>query len=292
MESVQRELLIMISTPLYAVLIGLEIILSKIHGHKYYTLKDTITNLSFMILASGIELLMIGIYFFVLYFFYEHRLFEINNIYTYWLVLLITEDFFFYWLHYLEHHSRLFWAVHSTHHSSEQFNLTVGFRSSVFQPLYRFIFFIPLALIGFKPADIIFIYSATQIWGILVHTEYIKKLGFLEKILSTPSNHRVHHASNTKYLDKNIGMVFILWDQIFKTYIKEDLHEPTKYGLTTKIPDKPVYNLVLYEWKQILEDLKKDLPFAVKIKYLFAAPGWSHDGSRKTSKQLQKELEN
>ncbi len=290
MLSAQRELLIMITTPLYAILIGLEIILSKLHGKKYYTLKDSLINLAFMLISSAFEMLMIGVYFFVLFFFYEFKIFGIENIFVYWFILLISEDFLFYWLHYLEHNSRLFWAVHYTHHSSEYFNLTVGFRSSVFQPLYRFIFFIPLALMGFKPGDIIFIYSATQIWGILIHTEYVKKLGFLENILSTPSNHRVHHASNIKYLDKNIGMIFIFWDKLFGTHQIEDYHEPTRFGLTTKISDENLSNIILYEWKAIINDLRKDISFKYKLKYIFGPPGWSHDGSRKTTKQLQKDL--
>ena len=107
--------------------------------------------------------------------------------------------------------------MHVTHHSSEYFNLTTGFRSSVFQPLYRFIYFIPLVFLGFQPADIVLMYSITQIYGILIHTKYVDKLGWLEKVLVTPSHHRVHHASNIEYLDKNIGMCLIIWDKLFAT---------------------------------------------------------------------------
>ena len=86
------------------------------------------------------------------------------------------------------------------------------------EPLYRFVYFIPIALFGFRPIDIAFIYAATQIWGILVHTEKINKLGFLEYFLVTPSHHRVHHGSNPKYLDKNMGMFLIIWDKLFGTF--------------------------------------------------------------------------
>jgi sterol desaturase/sphingolipid hydroxylase (fatty acid hydroxylase superfamily) len=208
-------------------------------------------------------------------------------------MLLLLEDFAFYWEHRIDHYCRFFWAVHVTHHSSDKFNLTTGFRSSVFQPLYRFIYFIPLALMGFKTWDIMFMYAATQIYGILIHTEYVNKLGFLEYILATPSHHRVHHASNIKYLDKNMGMVFIFWDKLFGTFEPEDnREEPIAYGLTKKLdhPHHPV-NIVMHEWKAIYKDLKRPLPLFTRLKYVFMPPGWSHDGSSKTSRQLQEEYQ-
>ena len=195
----------------------------------------------------------------------------------------------FYWLHRVDHYCRLFWAVHVTHHSSEEFNLTVGFRSSVFQPLYRFVYFIPLSLIGFNPLDTMFMYAATQIYGILIHTKTVGKLSFLEWFLSTPSHHRVHHGSNIKYLDKNMGMVFIIWDKLFGTFAEEK--EVVVYGLTTNINTYHPIKMVFHEWKNILNDLKKKVSLKNKLMYVLGPPGWSHDGSTKTSSQLRAELE-
>ena len=146
-------------------------------------------------------------------------------------------------------------------------------------------------LVGFNPMDAIFMYSATQIYGILVHTQFIKKLPvWIEFIFVTPSHHRVHHASNTPYLDKNMGMVFIIWDRLFGTFTPESQDEAPVYGITTPL-DKPFHpiQVITHEWKAIGEDLHKNIPFATKLKYIFNPPGWSHDGSRKTSKELQKE---
>lgn len=172
-------------------------------------------------------------------------------------------------------------------------NFTVGFRSSVFQPLYRFIYFIPLALLGFKPLDILFLYSATQIWGILVHTELIKKMGWLENIFVTPSHHRVHHASNPKYLDKNMGMFLIIWDKMFGTFQPElpaEDYQPIKYGLTHPLTRKNPLNIVFHEWKAIWQDLRRnDITWRQKAAYLFGPPGWSHDGSRHTSEELRQQ---
>ena len=205
--------------------------------------------------------------------------------------MIIGEDFLYYWLHRVDHHSRLFWAVHVTHHSSDLYNLTVGFRSSVFQPLYRFIFFIPLALAGFRPLDIVFIYGATQIWGILVHTEHVGKLHWLlEYFLVTPSHHRVHHASNVKYLDRNLGMFLIIWDRLFGTFQKEEdalEYEPLRYGLTKNLTNPNAFTLVFHEWFAIAQDLRKNVGLKDKIWYLIGPPGWSHDGSTLTSDQLR-----
>src|SRR6185295_952441 len=135
-----------------------------------------------------------------------------------------------YWLlHFVDHKCRFFWAIHVTHHSSEEYNLTTGFRSSVFQPFYRTIYFLPLPFLGFHPLDILFMYAATQLYGVLVHTEWNLRLGWLEHLLVTPSHHRVHHASNGRYIDKNMGMVFIVWDKIFGTFAPEDPADPPRY---------------------------------------------------------------
>lgn len=294
MELAKHTLLLYFSTPLYAVLICLEMILSNLHKRNFYSVKDTLANFYLTSLNFGLDLLMLFLITIpALEHFYKYRFFVIENAWAYWLVLLVFQDLMFYLLHLVDHKSRIFWAVHSTHHSSDNFNLTTGFRSSVFQPLYRFIYFIPLALCGFKAMDIMFMYSATQIYGILIHTQYIGKLGFMEYVFATPSNHRVHHASNTKYLDKNMGMVFIIWDKLFGTFQAEESteqYEELKYGLTKKVENVNPYSLVMHEWQLLQKDLKKNIPVSTKLKYILMPPGWSHDGSTKTSKQMQEEL--
>lgn len=299
MGTAREQLLIFITTPIYLIVIGFEIIFSNIHHQKTYTVKNTIQNVYLMLLNGGIDLLFRAVYVgIILSFFYDHRFFNrIANPWVYWIVLLIFEDFMYYWLHRVDHVCRLFWATHVTHHSSPQFNLTVGFRSSVMEPLYRFIYFIPLALCGFQPIDIAFIYAATQTWGILIHTEKINKVGWLEYVLVTPSHHRVHHGSNVKYLDKNMGMFLIIWDKLFGTFQPElpaEQYQPIKYGLTKPLEKEDPVNIVFHEWKSIWKDLRrKGLSFKQRWNYLFGPPGWSHDGSTHTSdelRQLEKEL--
>ena len=139
-----------------------------------------------------------------------------------------------------------------------------------------------------------FVYAVNQIYGVLCHTNFIKSdLGYWGKIFVTPSHHRVHHASNIKYLDKNLGMVFIIWDKMFGTFQAEettDNYEEIKYGLIYDLDDKGPINIVFHEWKAIFKSIttNKYLSFKTRLKYIFYRPGWSHDGTTKTSKELQK----
>ena len=295
MPVVYEQLLVLVSTPLYAIIIGVELLLSN-YGHvKAYTWRDTAANVYLMFLNACLDLLVRSAYLFVLMYFFRYQLLSFPNTIAYWIMLLVLEDFLFYWLHRFDHGVRLFWAVHVTHHSSQQLNFSVGFRSSVFQPLYRFIYFIPLALLGFKPLDIVFIYSVTQIWGIFVHTELIGKMGWFEYILVTPSHHRVHHASNPKYLDMNMGMFLIIWDKLFGTFQPElsaEQYQPMRYGLTKPIEKETPVTIVFHEWMNLRKDLlRSDIGWREKLYYVFVPPGWSHDGNRKTSKELR-QIEN
>lgn len=290
MQEFRESLLILITTPIYIIVIGGEILYSYFKQRHLYSTKGVLANIYLSALNFTLDIVLRGVCLWVLNYFFQFKFFEIENAIAYWAVLLLAEDFMYYWLHRIDHYCRFFWAVHVTHHSSEEFNLTVGFRSSVFQPLYRFIYFIPLALMGFKGIDIMFMYAATQIFGILVHTQTIKKLGFLEYIIVTPSHHRVHHGSNIQYLDKNMGMLLIIWDKLFGTFQAEDDKDPVKYGLTKNIGTYNPLTMVFHEWKAIYNDLKKQTSFKNKLMYVFGPPGWSHDGSTKTSTQLRQEL--
>lgn len=257
-----------------------------------YSTKGLLSNIYLTALNMGLDVLVRGVCLIVLDYFLRFKLVDISfNPILYWSVLILVEDFMYYWLHRVDHYCRFFWAVHVTHHSSEEFNLTVGFRSSVFQPLYRFIYFIPLSFLGCKGIDIMFAYSATQIFGILVHTQAVGKLGFLEYIIVTPSHHRVHHGSNVRYLDKNMGMFLIIWDKLFGTFQKEEETDPVRYGLTTNIKTYNPITMVFHEWAGIVKDVvKKKCSPLQKLGYIFGPPGWSHDGSTKTSSQLRAEL--
>ena len=297
MNQLREHLLLLYSTPVYIFAIAFELILSHFVGKypKVYTFKDTLTNTYLNIVNFIIDTLCRLFYLTILIWIFEFGIHVnwANYSWVYWLILLLAVDFTFYWLHRFDHHIRFFWAVHVTHHSSEEFNFTIGFRSSVLEPIYRFVYFIPLVLLGFQPLDILFMYSLTQIWGTFVHTRLIGKMGWLEHFFVTPSHHRVHHASNAKYLDKNMGMFLIIWDKLFGTFqeeLPEDQYEPIRYGLTHNLTKPNPFTIVFHEWIAIFKDTSsKGVNFKEKLYYVFGKPGYSHDGSRKTSDQMRME---
>ncbi len=289
----KEQWILLISTPIYTFVILLEILFSHLKVKGYYSIKETITNIYLSSLNAGLDLVFRIIYVVILLWFFKHRIIDTwSSPLLYWALIFVIEDLAYYWEHRIDHYCRFFWAVHVTHHSSEEYNLTTGFRSSVLQPLYRFVYFIPLAILGFQPIDIIFVYAATQIYGILVHTQFVKKMPrWYEVFLVSPSHHRVHHASNVRYLDKNMGMVLIIWDKIFGTFQEEEDKDPVRFGLTKPLdqPHHPV-RIVTHEWEAIIQDIKQPISFTNKFKYIFMPPGWSHDGSRKTANELRREL--
>ena len=227
-----QEIIYTYSVPLFVLVIGIELIYSNLRGLRLYALKDSLTSATFALSNLGLDMLFKGVSFAVLGWCFVHRAVDWSaQGVWYWLLLVILQDLAYWTQHTVDHSSRLFWAMHSTHHNSNEYNLTTGFRSSVLQPLYRYVYFMPLAWLGFHPLHIMFVYAVTQIYGNLVHTQAIGQLGWIEKILVTPSHHRVHHASNTPYLDKNMGMLFITWDKLFGTFEVEGRDpEPIRYG--------------------------------------------------------------
>lgn len=287
MADAQESILFIFSTPLYVILIALEIIVSNLRRNHFYTRQGFIENMYLMALNTVLDIGMRMVAAVVLSYTFNFHFIRIENPVFYWIVLILMEDVTFWTIHFVDHHVRLFWAVHVTHHSAEEFNLAVGLRSSLFEPLYRFVYFIPMSLLGFKVQDIFFAYSLTQLYGVLIHTRYVGKLGFFEWIMMTPSAHRVHHGSNIKYLDRNMGMFFTIWDRLFGTYVKED--EPVVYGLTKNLQSHDPGTVILHEFRAIVSDVKNAPDARSKWMYVFGPPGWSHDGSRKTSAQLRRE---
>lgn len=268
-----------------------EMYISYMHDRKLYAKRDTWTNVYLMGLAFLINISTKTATFFLLNYCYQFRLFEIKNIFVYWVVLVLAQDLLYWVLHTSGHYIRFFWAMHVTHHSSPLFNLTTGFRSTVFEPLYRVFFYLPLAFMGFSAIDILFAYLVTQLYGNMVHTQAVGKLHpIIEYFLVTPSHHRVHHASNIRYLDKNMGMVLIIWDRMFGTFQEELPDDEVVYGLTHQPEDTGPVNIVFHEFKALTADVKRAPGFKNKLGYMFNPPGWSHDGSTQVAKVMQQEL--
>lgn len=187
-----------------------------------------------------------------------------------WIIAFLLCDLVLYIYHRLGHKTRLFWAAHVAHHSSLYYNISVGFRINFIHLFYRFLFWAPLCLIGITAEMILLIESMTAIWNFLIHTEKIKKLGLLDQIFNTPSNHRVHHASNPEYIDKNLGGILIIYDRLFGTYAKETI--PPVYGITHNIHTHNPGEVLMHEYRNVFNHLSKIKGIKNKIRYLFSKP--------------------
>jgi sterol desaturase/sphingolipid hydroxylase (fatty acid hydroxylase superfamily) len=289
-----NEWLMLWGTPITLILIVLEILITTLHHQPYYTKKDSLENVFLAVCNFLVDAASKALGFLLLGFIYLYHIQLAPNpqsVWLYWFSLLFVEDFTYWFMHFMDHKVRLLWAGHVHHHSSTEFNFSVGLGSAVFEPIEKFIFFMPLAFIGYRPIDIVLMYLITQGWGTFVHTRTIKKLGILEYLFTTPSHHRVHHGRNPKYLDKNFGMFLIIWDKLFGTFEPEDPNEEVEFGIVTQVAYKNYFDIIFYEIKQILKDVHQKISFKQKLLYIFGPPGYSHDGSRKTAKQLLQQIE-
>lgn len=184
---------------------------------------------------------------------------------------LLVYDFCSYWAHRISHFNRFFWATHVIHHTADNYNLTVSFRLSWIQH-FKLLFFIPVALMGFHPVIFFIVNQISVLFQFWQHTEYIGKLHpVVEALVVTPSNHRVHHGSDEKYIDKNFAAVFVFWDKLLGTYQPEE-EKPT-YGITTRIKHKlnPLH-LNFHEYEDMYRDVKKATTFKEKMFYIFGSP--------------------
>ncbi|MGE3302397.1 MAG: sterol desaturase family protein [Hyphomonadaceae bacterium] len=215
---------------------------------------------------------------------YRYRLFDIP--WAWWSMALCfaAEDFAHYWQHRLSHERRWLWASHIAHHTSEQFNLSTAFRQPWTSALgLAFVFWLPLAWIGFPPPMVFFFSAISFAYQFWLHTEAIGRLGLFEHVLNTPSHHRVHHAVNPGYLDANYGGVLILWDRIFGTFAGERAQEKPRYGLIGgSVSFNPV-RIALREWAAIGRDLGDARRLRDALGYVVGPPGWRPDGARSTS---------
>ncbi|MDI9862714.1 sterol desaturase family protein [Flectobacillus sp. DC10W] len=257
--------------PLFLVFMGLEYFLSKVQGKKFYKFKDTIANLNVGIAERLIDCFSIGIF----YFYYDYLqknlgFFDIKSGVFAWIALLLLTDLLWYWYHRLGHEVNILWSVHIVHHQSEEFNFTVSARITIFQAIARTFFWSILPIIGFNADMISIVLLIHGIYPFFTHTRTVGKLGFLEYIFVTPSHHRVHHASNEQYLDKNYSDMFIFWDKLFGTFA-EETEEPV-YGLTKPLKS---YSFLWQHFHYMIElayAFKHAKTFKERIRIIFGKP--------------------
>lgn len=223
--------LIIYAIPVFFLLIGIELLIAKMSKLSYYRMDDAIANLSCGI-GSQVSGIFLKTFTFIGYkYLYDHSVWKIeNNILTF-IILFIGVDFFYYWFHRLVHEISFLWGSHVVHHQSEEYNLTVALRQAWLQGAFSWVFYLPLAIIGFSPVVFLTVASLQTLYQFWIHTKLIGKMHpAIEYIFNTPSHHRVHHGVNPKYIDRNHGGTFIVFDRWFGTFQVED--EEVVYGIT------------------------------------------------------------
>lgn len=207
-----------------------------------------------------------------------------------WIACMLADDHNFYWHHRLSHNIRLLWAAHLPHHSAKTFNLTVSIRNGWFITLYKPIFWLWMPLVGFEPIMIATCLILNSFYQFFLHSQLVPSFPLYEKLFNTPYIHTVHHSSNTEYLDRNHGGILTVWDRLYGTWQAPIKGVVPKYGISHDPgTDNPITHN-LFEFQEIWKDVKAAPGLKNKFMYIFGPPGWSHDGSSLTSKQLQAEL--
>lgn len=277
-----------LAIPFFVLLIAVEWRAAKLLQKPYFKLHNTIVNISIGIAERMLDMFVTGLFFFVYKYLHKHfGVFNIRPSVVLWITLLIITDFIWYWYHRLAHEVNVLWAAHVVHHQSEDFNYSVSAHITVFQAFIRTGFWCILPIIGFPPGMIISMLLVHGVYPFFIHTRMIGKLGILEYVLVTPSHHRVHHAANDKYLDKNYGDLFIIWDKLFGTFKKEDAEgdEPVKYGLTQPLNSYSFLWQHFHFFIEIWFACKEVKGIRTKCKVIFGTPaGFNKTAREKASK--------
>ena len=212
--------LIVLAIPVFFLLIVIEFAATWRAERRAYRLADAVNDLSCGILQQLIELFLKTLLFGGYVYIYERwRVASLSaSSALVWAACLVGVDFLYYWFHRTSHEVGAVWAAHVVHHQSEDFNLAVALRQGAFQGAFSWVFYLPLALLGFPPLVFLTVSSVNTLYQFWIHTETIRSLGPLEWVFNTPSHHRVHHGRNPEYIDRNHAGMFIVWDRMFGTY--------------------------------------------------------------------------
>ena len=283
-----------LAVPAFVLLIVLEIGLGWLkRAPVRYETRDTATSLLLGLGSTVAGVLTAGIVGGATIWAWHHRILDLPvagwpAVGT-WIALFLLEDLTYYVFHRLSHERRFWWAAHVNHHSSQHYNLSTALRQSWTGGVNgSWLLWLPLAFLGFPPAMIFVQKGISLIYQFWIHTEAIRRLPApLEYVLNTPSHHRVHHARNPRYLDRNYGGILIIWDRMFGSFEPERDDEPCHYGVVKNLGVFNPLRVAFHEWLAIGADLLTAKSPKEVLGYLFGPPGWSPDGSRETSAILK-----
>ena len=255
----------------------------------HYAWKDTFASLSMRLGNVVVNIAMTGIMFGGLQWAYEHRVLHFEASIAAWAVLFVLDDFTYYWFHRISHESRFWWAAHVNHHSSQEYNLSTAAR----QPWTGVIVgtwmpWMPLGWLGFSPTMILTMQSINLFYQFWLHTEAVHRLpAWFEAIFNTPSHHRVHQASNPRYLDRNYAGVLMVWDRWFGTFEAERDDDAPVYGILHNIQSYNPFVIAFHEWIAMARDVIRARSVREVLGVVFGAPGWRADGQGETSESVR-----
>ena len=270
------SIIITFAIPLFFGLILIEFFYGVLTKQNNYRINDAITSMSLGLISRFVPILGLGFQYVVYKAVaeqYNLKLLNSEEIWV-WVTAFILYDLCYYWMHRIHHEIKVFWATHVVHHHGEEFNLATALRQTSTGFLWKWVFFLPLFIIGIPPQMYVTVAGLNLVYQFWVHTEHIGRLGLLEYIFVTPSNHRVHHAQNEDYLDANYGGVFILWDLLFGTFIDERADLKPIYGTVKPLKSFNPFWANFEVFYQMIFDSYHTEKFYDKIKVWFSPPNW------------------
>jgi sterol desaturase/sphingolipid hydroxylase (fatty acid hydroxylase superfamily) len=287
MDATKLYLLMM---PVFILAIGVEALYYRFALHRPYGWIITGSNLVVAIGRLATDALTKAIVAAVYVGAYQLRPFDIPmDRWESWVALFFAVELAYYWLHRFSHEIRWMWTQHSVHHSARQITLSVAYRLGWTQFLAGpWLFLVPVCWIGFDPRAVVLMYAASLLYQFWLHTEVVPKLGLLEWVFNTPSHHRVHHAIEPEYLDRNYGGVLIIWDKLFGTFAPEGDNAPRTYGLVHQIDTLNPVKIAFAEWVALVRDLRAARGWREILGLLFGPPGWKADGTGRTTRAIRR----
>jgi sterol desaturase/sphingolipid hydroxylase (fatty acid hydroxylase superfamily) len=268
--------LVIYAVPFFLLAIVAELLYGIKVRRNTYRLNDSFGSLSLGVLSQARRFVTLGVGGYVYYLITEHfslPLMDANHWWT-WLLAMLAYDFCYYWLHRLGHERTILWAAHVAHHQSEDYNLTTALRQTSSGFLLSWVFYLPMFLMGVPAEVVVTVGSINLIYQFWVHTEHVPKLGWYEWVFVTPSNHRVHHAQNDIYLDRNYGGLFILWDRLFGTFQEELPEQPCIFGITGPLRSFSPIKALTHVYVDMARDSWRTAHWRDKLRVWVARTGW------------------
>jgi len=287
---IELPYLVPYAVPAFVLLILLEMALWRLRGSARFETRDAAASLAMglgnTVAGATLGFVALGAYQWV----HRFALFDLG--YAWWAFVLCfaLEDMAYYWFHRTSHERRWFWASHVVHHSSQHYNLTTALRQTWTGTLgLTFLFWLPLPLLGFEPAMVVFFQGVSLIYQFWIHTETIGSMGPLGWVFNTPSHHRVHHATNPRYLDANYAGVLIVWDRLFGSFVPERSDDKPRYGIVRNIGTFNPLKIAFHEWWGMIRDLSRARSLTEAAGYVFGPPGWKPGGRGRTTAAIKAE---